>query len=315
MLAVCALLAAASLVIATGPAGADENTGSLGVSPPSLGLGQVREGQSKEFEIIAFNVGGAPIDVEVELLDYFKDEDGNLVVLDSDSDDYFAMSKWMTIAGETRFQLAPQEQRKVNIRLDVPDDAEPGEKFCAVSFTTAPSATGNVVISNQILSQVFAFVGGGAVSEARADSLSLEKLGVFSSDFDYSGLIKNTGNTHLVMEDVKLRFYRNGRITSEFSLPGLLILPEIPERSPGTRIIDGQISLPKSWASYEARLEIPSLGVTSEFVSVKVFPLWLLLLLIFCGIGLLAGIAILLLWLAHHLRSKKMLDNYMRTRA
>jgi hypothetical protein len=116
------------------------------------------------------------------------------------------------------------------------------------------------------------------------------------------------------MEDATLRFYQDGQLVSEAPFPGLLLLPEIPNRSPGARTLSGRVALPQSWASYDVRVEIPSLGVAGEFVHIKVFPLWLFVALIAAGILLYLGVMVLLFWMAHRRRDKRMLRAYLKTK-
>ena len=291
----CLLAMAVLLAVPLPATAAPGDSPSLGVSPPTVSLGQVRPGQVTGFEITVFNAGQVPLTVEVGLLDFTKDENGTLTPLPAGQHPFFAMSEWVELLGEPSFSLKAGEQRKEDFRVAVPSSIEPGERSMAVSFTTNTQVQGNVIVANQVLTQVFALPGGAPVVAAEVDKPGLQKGGKFSRAFQYEAIVRDTGNTHLLLDDVKLRFYRGGKVAHEVSLPVLLVLPEIPGQSPGFRIFDGDVSLPAAWASYDARIEIPSLGVTSEFVRVTVFPLWVLLVLIGGGLSLyLAFCAILL---------------------
>ncbi len=285
------LLASAVLLAVALPApAAPGDPPSLGVSPPTVSLGQVRPGEVTDFEITVFNAGQVPLSVDVGLLDFTKDANGTLTPLPPGQHPFFAMSAWVQLLGESTFTLQAQEQRKEEFRVSIPASIEPGERSMAVSFTTNSQVQGNVIVSNQVLTQVFALSGGAPIVSAKVDKPGLQKDGKFSTGFQYQATVRDTGNTHLLLDDVKLRFYQGGKVTREVSLPSLLVLPEIPGQSPGYRIFSGDVSLPAAWASYDVRIEIPSLGVTSEFTHVSVFPLWWLLVLI--GGGLLLYLAL-----------------------
>ncbi len=291
----CLLALAVLLPTALPAAAAPGDTPSLGVSPPTVSLGQIQPGEVTGFEITVFNAGQVPLKVDVGLLDFTKDANGTLTPLPPGQHPFFAMSAWVELQGESSFTLQGQEQRKEGFRVTVPSSIEPGERSMAVSFTTNSQVQGNVTVSNQVLTQVFALTGEKPVVSARADKLGMEKDGRFATTFQYDATIRDTGNTHLLLDDVKLLFYRGGKVVHEVSLPALLVLPAIPGQSPGYRIFNGDVSLPAAWASYDVRIEIPSLGVMSEFTRVSVFPLWWLLVMIGGGLLLYLALCVVLL--------------------
>ncbi len=284
------LASACLLTLPAFPAHTAPANPSLGVSPPSVALGQVQPGQVKDFEITIFNPGSVPLDVEVGLTDFTKDANGTLTPLPAGEHPYFAMSAWMQLLTAKTFTLNPGEQEKTDIRVSIPAEVEPGEKSMAVSFTTTARTEANIIVSNQVLSQVFAFTGTNPVTAAQVDPPGLQKDGTFSTSFQYEAIVRDTGNTHLLLDDVVLRFYHDGKMAREVTVPALLVLPEIPGQSPGYRILSGGVSLPASWATYDARVEIPSLGVTGDYTRISVFPLWWLL--VFCIGGLLLYLAL-----------------------
>ncbi len=299
--AACALVAALALaglmpVMAVRATAQPAGPPSLGVSPPSISLGSVVPGEMTDFQVTVFNAGEGVLNVEVGVLDFAKDENGNLMPLPPGQHPFFAMSAWVEVLSPLSFSLQGGEQRQVHFRVTVPASVEPGERSMAVSFTTTSLAEGNIIVSNQVLTQVFALSGTAPVVSAEVDQPSFRKAGTFSPDLQYDVTVRDTGNTHLLLDDIKLRFYRGGRVAHEVSLPALLVLPEIPGQSPGYRIFSGDVSLPQAWAAYDARVEIPSLGVVSESTRVSVFPLWWLL--VFIGGGILAYLAFCVLLLA-----------------
>ncbi len=285
---------------------AEMQNASLGVSPPSISLGQLRTGQTLGFEITVFNAGDMPINLNLGVTDFTKDEQGKLIPIEGSTDAFFAMSAWITLPAERSFSLGPAERRDIQFRLTVPQRVEPGEKSCAISFITDPQQQGNVVIYNEVLAQVFAMVGEAARTGAAGEIQSLKKNGTFSSECSYSAMVKNTGNVHLLLDDVRLCFYRHGKLAHAEQLPQLLLLPEVPGQAPGYRILEGKVDLPDEWAGYEARLEIPSQSVSSAPSTIGVFPLWLLLTVI----GSLAGAYALITWIvigkAHHAHRRRM---------
>ncbi|MCL4368950.1 MAG: hypothetical protein M1337_07265 [Actinobacteria bacterium] len=286
LLASACLLVLPALPARTAPA----NTPSLGVSPPTVALGQVQPGQVKDFEITVFNAGPVSLTVEVALTDFTKDANGTLTPVPAGEHPYFAMSTWVQLLTASTFSLNPGEQEKTDLRVSIPASVEPGEKSMAVSFTTTSQTQGNIVVSNQVLSQVFAFTGNNPVTAAAVDPPGLSKDGTFSTSFQYEAIVRDTGNTHLLLDDVVLRFYHDGKMAREVTVPALLVLPEIPGQSPGFRILSGGVSLPAAWASYDARVEIPSLGIAGDYTRISVFPLWWLL--VFCIGGVLLYLAL-----------------------
>lgn len=279
---------------------------SLGVSPPSLSLGQLKPGQTLGFEITVFNAGENALNLNLGVGDFTKDEQGKLVPIEGSTDEFFAMSSWITMPAERSFSLVPNERRDVQFKMTVPQRVEPGEKSCAVSFTTDPQQQGNVIIYNEVLSQVFAMVGEAPETGAAAELTSLRKGGPFSSDVTYSATIKNTGNVHLILDDVRLSFYQHGKLAHQEQLPQLLLLPEIPRQAPGYRIIEGEVSLPPQWAGYEVRLEIPSQNVSTPGTNLGIFPLWLLLTIIGALVGTYMLITVVVIGREHRSHRRRM---------
>lgn len=282
----------------------------LGVSPPTVDVGELAPGQSKDFEITVFNPnaeGTSPVEMTVKLIHYFKDETGSLTEYTEitgmeDSAEYYSMALWVTPLSGTSFLLPPQGQQKVQFRVTVPENAEPGEKFCGIAFTGIGSGEGNVIFEDVVLAQIFAHVGERFMG-LKIDPPKLTKSWLCDLSIDYQVDLYNTGNTFLDIRDLYLRFYHHGNLAHEVSLGTPLMLPKIPER-PGSehRVITGTVDLPAQWRGYDVRVEcgLP-VETQSAYSTIGTFPLWLLIVLIVVGL-IIIGV---LMWLYLRRRKKR----------
>lgn len=273
----------------------------LGVSPPTVDVGELAPGESKDFTITIFNPnaeGTPPVEMTVKIIQYFKDETGSLVEYTETTGletqaEYYSMALWVTPLNGTSFVLPPQGQQKVEFRVTVPENVEPGEKFCGIAFSgISPGAEGNVIFEDVVLAQIFMHVGGERFGGLKIDPPILTKTWLCDTTIDYQVDLYNTGNTFLDIRELYLRFYHHGNLVQEESLGTPLLLPKIPER-PGSdhRVITGTVKLPEQWRGYEVRVEcaIP-IEAQSPTVTIGTFPLWLLIALIVVGL-ILIGVA------------------------
>lgn len=109
----------------------NEESLAIGVSPPSFDVGSLNPGESKEFEITVFNpnMEGDPLIVESRVVDFSKDEKGELILpegmkFDTPIPKYRWASEWVEIIENQKIMLKPQEQRKLRLRIEVPSQAE-----------------------------------------------------------------------------------------------------------------------------------------------------------------------------------------------
>jgi len=105
----------------------------LSVSPHTFDLG-VLPGEVITDKIKITNKSNVPLPISVRTTDFTaRDEIGGMSFDDLSQDISFASRKWIKIENPN-FILEPNETEKVNFKVSVPDNAEPGGHYAVVLF-------------------------------------------------------------------------------------------------------------------------------------------------------------------------------------
>jgi len=109
------------------------------VSPEKFEL-EVQRSQHLEDEIIIFNKSDVALPIEAKVLNFTAEEDtGTIQFYGGDAegqgidDISFNPRKWITLKNPN-FILDPGENEKVNISIDIPQNAEPGGHYAVILF-------------------------------------------------------------------------------------------------------------------------------------------------------------------------------------
>lgn len=287
LVAVCVILSVAG----NGTAAAQDVAQSgqaFSISPPLIEL-QANPGQQLTADIKLTNISGGELLIKNQLNDFgAKNETGepNIIFDDVDSTSY-SLRQW--IASPEPFTLASKESRTVQVKIDVPADAEPGGHYAVVRFTgTAPELEhSGVSLSASIGTLILLQVSGDIKHSAGIEDFftansSGAKRGFFeNAPIYFSERIRNDGNVHikptgtLIVKDVF------GRTTSTMRVNGDPQDPNNPPKSAlpnSIRRFDQQLD--KSWmfGRYQAEINLEySDGQTiSDTITFWVIPYKLL---------------------------------------
>lgn len=140
----------------------------------------VAPGQSAERSLRLDYVAGLPAEAVVQRSDYLVDADGKRRLFAIDSADGFtrppelerwAGASWISTSTEPGVML-PGDSRQINLRVTVPDDAEPGEHRAYLFISLEPTADkGAIMLVPSFGVQVYVFVPGAEVR--RVESLQV----------------------------------------------------------------------------------------------------------------------------------------------
>jgi hypothetical protein len=127
-----------SLVISFLPVSVDlraQETSSLGMSAaPQVFELEVFPGQIIEDKIILGNLSQVPLPIAVKTTDFTADENSGEMEFDESSNDpIIASRKWFAIENKD-FILGAGEKQKVNFKIQVPQNAEPGGHYSVMLF-------------------------------------------------------------------------------------------------------------------------------------------------------------------------------------
>lgn len=236
------------------------------ISPPLIEL-QANPGEQLITDIKLTNISGGELLIKNQLNDFgAKNETGepNIIFDDVDSTSY-SLRQW--IASPEPFTLASKESRTVQVKIDVPADAEPGGHYAVVRFTgTAPELEHSGVslsasIGTLILLQVSGDIKHNAVIEDffTANS-SGAKRGFFENGPIYfSERIRNDGNVHIKPTGALVVKDMFGNVVSTMRVNGDPQDANNPPKSAlpnSIRRFDQQLDKPWMFGRYQAEINL-----------------------------------------------------------
>ena len=252
-------------------------------------------GQSytSEFSIISPANSQVDFDYKIYAQNYYRDENNNAIFEDVNGTG--KMVDWITIDSPTTGTLTPNESRKVQFTINVPEDAPAGGQYAAITVATASpenvGQNGGISIREQlaIAYTVYAEIAGNTVRQGEIYDLNLPSF-LFSGEIVGSAMVKNTGNVH---DDAKYTLqifplFSNEEVyTNEENPDTRLVLPNrtlyhenVWDNTPMVGIFN---------AVYTVEFE----GLTSQISKmIIVCPLWLLFIILFVIIALIIWIMI-----------------------
>lgn len=263
-------------------------------------------GQSytSEFSIISPANSQVDFDYKIYAQNYYRDENNNAIFEDVNGTG--KMVDWITIDSPATGTLTPNESRKVQFTINVPDDAPAGGQYAAITVATASPENvgkeGAFSIKEQlaIAYVVYAEIAGNTVRQGEIYDLNLPSF-LFSGEIVGSAMVKNTGNVH---DDAKYTLQIFPLFSNEEVYTN--------EEDPDTRVVLPNRTLyhENAWENtpmigiFNAVYTVEFEGVTSQISKmIIVCPIWLLFVIFF-------AIAVIVIWIVIRIRkySKKAED-------
>lgn len=172
------------------------------------------------------NLGGEPVMLQAYVMDFSKNRNGDFAFYEPGHESHSA-SQWLSI-GNLNLELAPTQNKAVEITVSVPSQIEPGGHYTALFFEALPlSNEGTVSISTRIPALFYITVPGVTEAEVfrNAEIASLLLPGIAAGDLLEAGVVvHNSGNVHLtVAANAYFDVYWGG--DSELDLGQTVILP------------------------------------------------------------------------------------------
>lgn len=198
------VLAAVLVAIGLGTAVAQQAGQGLEISPPLVEV-NTDPGKTVKFDIRIRNITNGALIAKPQINDFVaQGEEGQPKLLlgeDSQEPSPYSIKGW--VAALADFTIAPQQQKTINVTLNVPQDASPGGHYGVVRFTAVPpelEGTG-VSLSASVGSLVLIRVSGDIVDKASFAEFYTAQNGEKKSFFENGPVtfverIKNEGNVH-----------------------------------------------------------------------------------------------------------------------
>lgn len=168
----------------------------LTLIPPSFEL-QVDPGQSTELEVKLFNETQKAAQLYTEVANFTASGETGQPAFDFDNPS--DLKSWFEV--ETGpFMLNPGERKEINIKINVPQDAEAGGHYAALFFSTKPpelKETGKIAIGTKIGTLFLLKVNGDVVEAGKIKEFTTDKNVYNRLPTDLALRFENTGSIHL----------------------------------------------------------------------------------------------------------------------
>lgn len=251
---------------------------SLRVSPVDIQVDH--EAGPVEHDIRIDNRGSEPAQIVTELSEFTVTADGTTEFTGPDE---LSATSWVELETD-EFGLPPGERRDVGVTVDVPADAEPGERYVSVIFAVPgdPDEDGNISVTHRVAVKLYIEVPGDRVEQVEFGELTGPRL-IDTGPADFELAVHNRGNVHRRYQEDDRLVATSGH--GEFRFQNFVILGD------ATRVVEATWPDPPlvCWCTIEVEVPDGQGGLATASTQVIAFPLRLSLALL----ALTGGMAVL----------------------
>jgi len=164
----------------------------LTVSPAKTEL-NVNPGDSLILEFVVKNDSLENASIYPRVTGFSEDESGTKLFLENVPE-----IEWISLPKE--ILLTPEQESKINAKIDIPQNAPPGGHFLAVGFSTIPpkeeGSNRGVAIGINVVGLVYINVSGKTIEKASISNFELKKF-ILNLPLKFKFSVKNEGNTYI----------------------------------------------------------------------------------------------------------------------
>jgi len=159
---------------------------------------EIDPGASISRQIEITNSGNSPVTTEILVQDFVaKDESGKQVYVEPTGNEAWAMDKWVEFTSR-EFDLAAGETKKLDFKINVPADAEPGGHYGTIFFQPKMTEGGNIGAYPRVGALLLIKVKGNITEHASVESFELPAENITNDAVTFVTRIKNNGNVHIL---------------------------------------------------------------------------------------------------------------------
>ncbi len=249
------------------------------VIPPRLEI-PASPGDTVVEKIRVINQSATEISYSTVLEDFKSgDEDGSVQYID-DSDDTtsFRMAKWITVE-PSRFTIAANSERIIQVAIKVPKNAEPGGHFASVIVRRSGTETaGGASVETRIGTLILMRVSGDVKEGLGVESFNTQESYAQYGPVKFDLRLKNSGNVHLQPRGSIVINNMFGKKVAEIPLSNPNVLPgairkSVTEWTEKNLIGRYTATLVAQYGQTSSTGDQKTLSATTSFI---VFPLYLI---------------------------------------
>ncbi len=283
----------------TSAQGADGTGSGLSITPTRHEL-RIERGKVDVIHISIKNVSGGDITAKVFVNDFESDNDTGEPRLITDPNRELASSIRRFLLGVEDVPLAKDEQKTIDIPVQIPENTAPGAYYGLIRYVAVPKATaapgaGQVSLNASVGPLILIEVPGEITEQIQLRSVRIyngSKSGqIFSKKPDHIGVeVKNTGNTFskpfgtVTVKNMFGKEVQNYELNN--SNPRANVLPG------STRIFKDELKGISSFGRYKVTAIVSYASGGDPLVSSSTFwvvPLWFVILLVLVLFAILLG--------------------------
>jgi len=264
---------------------------------PGKGLITVDRNSSQSVVVTVFNETEKLLNLEPKVLGMQQGQDGGPLFDLGISQ----AEKWIS-TNQGDFVLSPNESKKINFNIDVPDGIYPGSYYLGLAVKSSNKESGGTGISSQVVSLLTIQVAGLAEENLKITKWEVEKSFLTKLNWDFDLKFRNLGNVEVpLLGSVEVYSWKGKKILEkDVYLGNQLLVDSIRNVKPDLNLSEYKFLLP---GIYKSKILI-NYGKTNQLVEKEVrvlyLPVWSFVVL---GFGFL--FIILIIFKIKYLRKRK----------
>lgn len=244
------------------------------VSPAIVTVAHDTQGAQQRLRVD--NTGSQPLHVVTEIAEFTVTPDGTTEFA---GDEQLSAAAWVSVDTPV-FDVAPGDRHDVTVTIDVPENAEPGERYVSVIFAIPPSGSdGNIALTHRVAAKLYIDVPGDPIRRLELGALTGPRL-VDSGAARLELTVHNRGNIHRRFEESTRLVATAGE--EEFAFQNFTVLGD------STRVVEAIWPDPPTfcWCTIDVETDDGQGNLLVASTRVLMFPLRLTLAILAAAVGL-----------------------------
>lgn len=244
------------------------------VSPAIVTVAHDAQGAQQRLRVD--NTGSQPLHVVTEIAEFTVTPDGTTEFA---GDEQLSAAAWVSVDTPV-FDVAPGDRHDVTVTIDVPENAEPGERYVSVIFAIPPSGSdGNIALTHRVAAKLYIDVPGDPIRRLELGALTGPRL-VDSGAARLELTVHNRGNIHRRFEESTRLIATAGE--EEFAFQNFTVLGD------STRVVEASWPDPPTfcWCTIDVETDDGQGNLLVASTRVLMFPLRLTLAILAAAVGL-----------------------------
>lgn len=204
-----------------------ETANTISVSPPTMSVfGNPGDNLSESLKV--GNNSNTDLVYSIDVANFTaQGDEGGVEYLDAESNNSYALAKWIEIS-PTKFTVTAGQEKTINFSIKIPKNAEPGGHYASIITRLASSTQfegSGASVQSDVGSLVLLRVSGNTTEKASIVSFKTDNFYYKSAPINFELKTKNEGNVHVAPEGTIVITNIFGKKVAEMPLNKANVLP------------------------------------------------------------------------------------------